>query len=295
MRCFAASATAISTPASAYFMKVLLAFVYRTRAPGFLSFSFGRSFCATGWVRRHLFVLLGTLSLKSPEQSLPAHQTRMNQRVRVGKEALANLPGLPGVGRDVERHIYHYRRADNIFAWNAAPEAAVVRIAAIVAHHEITVVRNFVRLPQIVRIAAANCVAFVQPLTVHPHRTIVDINGISRQADNALHVVRGIRREGWFENDDLLAMRIAPQRHMPIREGHARVVADAAHDQVIADQQRVLHRSRRNHARLADRAVDEQKNQRYPEPRDDFALYSLSHGHAGLRFFAALGIIFHVQ
>src|SRR5712664_2520973 len=162
------------------------------------------------------FILLGTVSLKSPEQSLPAHQARMYQRIRVSKKALANLAGLPGVGRNIERHIYHYRRTDNVFARHAAPKAAVIGIASIVAHHKITIVRNFERRVQVVRIGAAGGVAFREPCTVHPNRAVVDVDGISRQADDSLDIVRCIRREWRLEDYDLLAMGITPQRHMPI-------------------------------------------------------------------------------
>src|ERR1700756_384164 len=72
------------------------------------------------------YVLPRTVSLKSPEQSFPAHQARMHQRVRVRKKALANLPGLPGIRGDVERHVYHHRRADNIVARHRTPETAVI-------------------------------------------------------------------------------------------------------------------------------------------------------------------------
>src|SRR6267154_3137278 len=235
------------------------------------------------------FVLLGTISLKSPEQSLPAHQAGMDQRIRVSKKALANLAGFPGVGRNVERHIYHHRRADYVFAGHATPKAAVVGIAAIVAHHKITIVRNFDRRVQVVRIGAAGGVAFREPYTVHPNRAVVDVDGISRQADDSLDIVRRIWRERWLEDYDLLAMGIPPQWHMPICERHAGIVADAAHDQVIADKESVFHRAGGNHPRLADGAIDEQKNQRYPKPRDDFTLHALPDRHLGLRFLAALG------
>src|SRR6266446_2617892 len=84
------------------------------------------------------YVLPRTVSLKSPEQSFPAHQARVHQCVRVRKKTLANLPGLPGIGGDVERHVYHHRRADNIVAGHWTPEAAVVRVPAVIAHHKIT-------------------------------------------------------------------------------------------------------------------------------------------------------------
>src|SRR5260370_26038712 len=116
-----------------------------------------------------LCFLLGTVRLKSPEQSLPAYQARMHQRVRVRKESLANLPGLPSVRGNIEGHVYHHRRADNVFARDTAPKPAVVGIAAIVAHHEITVVRNFVQLAQIVRIGAAGSLSFSEAFAMCPH------------------------------------------------------------------------------------------------------------------------------
>src|SRR5882762_2962753 len=297
IRCFAASASAMSTPASAYFMKVLAAFVSGEGAQRFLSFSFWRMLCAAeGGSTARYFVLLGTISLKSPEQSLPAHQAGMDQRIRVSKKALANLAGFPSVGRNVERHIYHHRRADYVFARHATPKAAVVGIAAIVAHHEITIVRNFDRGMQVVRIGAAGGVAFFKPCAVHPDGAVANIDGISRETDDSLDIVRRVRGERRLEDNYLLAMRIAPQRHVPIREGYAGIVADAAHDQVIADKQRVFHRAGRNHSRLADRAINQQKNQRYPKPGDDLALYALPHRHLGLRFLcAALGVHFQVS
>src|SRR5258708_15712650 len=156
MRCFAASAAAMSSPASVYFMEVLVALVCRTSAQTLLSFSYGRKLaCRREGSATLVHFCWGTISLKSPEQSLPAHQARMHQRVRISKETLANLAGLPSVRRNIERHIYHYRRADNVFARHGAPEAAVIRIPTIVAHHEIRIVRNFERLVQVVRICAA--------------------------------------------------------------------------------------------------------------------------------------------
>src|SRR5690349_22224351 len=60
---------------------------------------------AAGWVSATPTRFAGNNDLKSPEQSFPAHQPRMHQRVRVGKKALTNLPGLPSVWRNIERHI----------------------------------------------------------------------------------------------------------------------------------------------------------------------------------------------
>jgi len=58
---------------------------------------------------------------------------------------------------------------------------------------------------------------------------------------------------------------------MPIREGQAGVESDAADDQVVADEQGIFHGGGRNDARLADRSVDQQKDETNPEPREDLA------------------------
>src|ERR1700688_2770249 len=83
--------------------------------------------------------------LKYVKQSSPSHATGMQDSVGIGKKTLPNLTRLPGVRWRIQRHINHHRRADNIFARNAAPETAVIRVAAIVTHHKITIVGNFIR------------------------------------------------------------------------------------------------------------------------------------------------------
>src|SRR6267154_690809 len=148
MRCFAASASAMSTPASAYFIEDLFSCWSGTNT--FPLFSLGRK-----WVRQPgggpvtLYRFCREEGLKRSEQSSPAYQARMHQGIRVCKEALANLSGLPRIGRYIEGHVNHDRRTDNVIARNAVPEAAVVGIAAIVAHHKIGIRRNFVRHLQV--------------------------------------------------------------------------------------------------------------------------------------------------
>src|SRR2546429_6242218 len=136
-------------------------------------------------------------------------------------------------------------------------------------------------------------VVLLKTLAIDPYATIVNVDGLAGQPDDALHVVRGVRSKRRLEDDDLLAFGIAPQRNVPVGERHTCVVADAAHDEVIADEQRVLHRARRNDARLADRAVDEQKDEADPEPGDDFALNLGLHGQICF-FLLFLFLSFHV-
>src|SRR4029077_13999799 len=113
-------------------------------------------------------------------------------------------------------------------------------------------------------------------LPIDPDRAFVEVDGIARQADDALHVVRLIGREGRLEDDDLLALGIAPERHVPVGERNAGVIANAAHDEVVADEESILHRAGGDDARLADGAVDQKKSEPYPEPGDDLALNALA-------------------
>src|ERR1700692_3584803 len=131
--------------------------------------------------------------LKYMKQSSPSPATGMQYSVGVPKKTLPNLPWLPGVGRRIQRHINHHWRANNILARNTAPEAAVIRVAAIVAHYKITIIGNFIRGVQLIGLAGSHCIRLGGVLTRHPHRSLLDINTIARQPYHALHVIRGIR------------------------------------------------------------------------------------------------------
>src|SRR5438309_7615125 len=211
-------------------------------------------------------------TLECPENPVPAHDSGMQEGIRVGKKPLANLSWLPSLRRSIQRHVNPDRRSDNVVSRDAAPEAAVVGISPIVGHHEVTVRGNRVGHGLVIRLAAARSVLFGEFLAVDPDGAIVNVDGVSGQPDDALYVVRRVRGKRRLEDNHLLALGRAPQRHVPVGEGHAGVVPDATHDEVIADEQRVLHRARRNDARLADRAVNEQKDEANPEPGDDLAL-----------------------
>src|SRR6202166_2281563 len=118
--------------------------------------------------------------LKYMKQSSPSHATGMQDSVGVRKKTLPNLPWLPGVRRRIQRHINHHRRANNILTRNAAPEAAVIRVAAIVAHHKITIVGNFIRGVQLIGLAGSHSIRLSEPLPIDPHGSIMDINTIAR-------------------------------------------------------------------------------------------------------------------
>ena len=58
---------------------------------------------------------------------------------------------------------------------------------------------------------------------------------------------------------------------MPVGERQTGVVSDAADNQVVSDEHSIFHGAGRNDARLADRSVDQQKDETNPEPREDLA------------------------
>src|SRR5437660_1164258 len=215
---------------------------------------------------------------KNMEQAPPANGAGMEDAIYVRGKARAEIAGLPGVFRGVERHVNHHGRADDVFARNATPEAGVERVLAVIAHREITARRHrewkyfffageraFVRTRR-GRNGAAGCVGFLEAFAVDPDGAFVNINNIAGKSDDALNVVRLIGIEGRLEDDDLLAFRIAPQRNVNVGKRNSGVVANAAHDEVIADEQRLLHGTGRNDARLADCAVNEEKKETDPKP-----------------------------
>src|SRR5256885_9535944 len=207
----------------------------------------------------------------------------MNHRVGISGNAIENRAGAPRLTRRFNGHINDDRRADDVFARDAASEAAVERIATIIAHYEKTTGRDRVRenvFPSgeraeiVVRVGgfgAADGVVFAKAGAVNPNAAVVNIHGFTGQADLQLDNVRRFTGNDGTENDDLLALGRAPQRLVNIGERNADVVAEAAHDEVVADEQSILHGLGGNNASLADGGIDEEKNQNDPSPCDDFA------------------------
>src|SRR5215472_2537768 len=203
MRCLAAFATAISTPASAYFMGELLRpFPWFSGTPESRSLKRARRPPAA----------TARAQSKRMEQSLPADQARVQQGTGISQETFANLPRFPGIRTDIQRHVNHHRCADDVIARDATPEAAVIRIAAVVAHHEVTVVGDLVSGMQFIGLGTTDGVILLELLRVDPHRPVVNLNSVARQTDDPLYIVRRIGSERRTENDDLLTTGIAPER-----------------------------------------------------------------------------------
>jgi hypothetical protein len=114
-------------------------------------------------------------------------------------------------------------------------------------------------------------VRFIEALAVDPHAAFANVNCVSGETDDAFYEVWLIGSKRRLEDNDLLPLGIAPEGNVNVSERNAGVVTEAAHDEMVANEQSVFHGTRRNNASLTDRSVDEQKYEANPEPRDDFA------------------------
>src|SRR6185437_3586456 len=175
---------------------------------------------------------------------------------------------------------------NDVGSWNEAPITAIVGIVAIIPHHKIGVRRN-VKRPGIflrrVGIRQRIEIGLIQLLAVHEHNAAFYFDRVARQADDALNeifVIGGLRRR--FENDDLLALGIAPKRDVVFSEGNADVVPHQGHDQMIADQYRVFHGRAGNHTRLNDHGFENEEREYDPKPGKQFAANQFLGGELGL-------------
>src|ERR1700722_14500922 len=205
------------------------------------------------------------------KQAFPTHLAGMNDGVEISFKALPNMAGFPDILRRIDGHVNHERSPDNILARNKAPIPAVVRIFAIVAHHEVITRRDFVRSTIFLRIRRVRTIRLGQRIPVDKNHAMLDFYRFSGQSNRALDEIGKTLFGQWCaKNDNLLALRIAPQRNMYIRERNAGVVTDARDDQVIPNQDGVFHGTARNYARLYQRAFDKKKGENHPEPRHHF-------------------------
>src|SRR6266849_10079017 len=82
------------------------------------------------------------VKLKEFEDAAPAHDAGMNQDAYVRCHPVADMTRIPGFFGRIDRHIHHDRRSDYIIARYETPVAAVVRIIAVITHHEVFSRRN---------------------------------------------------------------------------------------------------------------------------------------------------------
>src|SRR5580693_3528734 len=157
-----------------------------------------------------------------------------------------------------------------------SPETAVVGIAAIVTHHKIICGRH-----DPLAIGFDGAIGFLQIWLVElraidKDMAIVNFNSVTRQSDDALDEIGLAFELRSANNYNLLALGITPQRNVPRSEGQAHVVAGAAHDEVIADEQSIFHGFGRNYAGLSDTRINKNEGENNPEPGDGFAFRALT-------------------
>src|SRR5689334_13592236 len=113
----------------------------------------------------------------------------MQERVRVSGKAIDDARA-PWLRRSVNRGINHDRGTNNVGTRDTSLKAAVERIAAIVAHDEITVRRDGVgkhvlfslerraKQRRLAGLGGTGGVFFDEALAVDPHGAVVNVNRI---------------------------------------------------------------------------------------------------------------------
>src|SRR5215469_3328360 len=232
IRRFASSAAEIFTPASEY----------RKGNPIGVCFLPGRD---------------GTTILKRMEQPFPANFARVDNGIQIRAESVSDVPRVPDVIGRIDRHVDDYRRADDVRARHVAPEPAVVRILPVIAHHEIFARRNVNRSAIFQRVRRIHSVGFIELGAIDIDYAVLDLERVPRQPDTALDEIRKALLRQWrAKHDDLLPLRIPPQRHVVTGEWKPCVVPEPADNQVIPDQHGLFHRPARNHPRLHPRSFN---------------------------------------
>src|ERR1700722_1441336 len=172
------------------------------------------------------------------------------------------------------RPVDQQRPANNVCLRHESPVSAVVTVVPVVSHHKIISLRNdeltildqfaeqypplrslawcYIQAWEIVteQIAARPaevCVRFSQRRSIDEHLPIHQPDTISRHANYALHkVLRRVHRI--MKHHNVAAMNATVGHHV-VREA-ATSIAEFIDQQVIANQQRILHGGRRNLERL---------------------------------------------
>src|SRR5271169_5346103 len=188
---------------------------------------------------------------------------------------------IRGLKRPVDKH----GTPNDVFPGYESPVAAVQAHAAMVSHAKVVIRwyydvvalygRRHIDRPvgphigiivgghrreivavRIHRVPVMQHIRFIQRLAVAIHHAVPQVNPVSGHANDALHDIksRGLGRQ---KHHDI------PKPHVPIgkQRAHPRTPGrelDAVHKNVIADQQRVLHRTRWNLKRLHHKRDDEQ-------------------------------------
>ena len=216
---------------------------------------------------------------------------------RLGKEMLGQIDEVAGGEIDqilrggIVRPIDQERLALDVFRWNEAPVAAVSGIIAVIAHGEVMAgrhhhfsvhyvilqhIRGFRRERKVggcgweivtIRVDVVrlvNLVRFVEFPAVQEHLLVDEVDAVAGDADNALHIIL-FDVEGIAEDDDV-ATTDGLIREKPVEDRSARRIGHAVDDDVITDEQIVLHGGCRNHLRLRNHAGGENQDDEVKHP-----------------------------
>ncbi len=187
------------------------------------------------------------------------------QRVRANTLAPAAVPSLS------YRPVHDEGLAFHVGSREEAPIAAVLGVVAIIAHHEEVAGRNRHRAVRHLHVARRELVGvrragrleevhvrFVEHRAVDVDALVAQLEGLAGQADDALDEV-ALRVLGVLEDHDLSAPHVGDGQQGPLERGGRRREHELVHQQVIADEQVVLHRSRRDLEGLHDPRAHEQR------------------------------------
>src|SRR5262249_16486537 len=217
--------------------------------------------------------------LHPAERSVPAGLIKkMNDLIEKKRHALSHCSALVFVVWRYERPIYKQWTTNDVLLWDETPVAAVKTLFAIIAHAEevagwhdqIFALDAFVQFQGPVIRHAVNpggrqsgkliavcvvvtvfpdLVGLIQLFSVAIHLAVAQVNAVTRDADdplyNVLALVLFVRMD---EHHNVTAMHL-PVRHHRSGVGGLWRRGKAVHEEMVTDEQRVLHGAGWNHKR----------------------------------------------
>ena len=118
------------------------------------------------------------------------------------------------------------------------------------------------RLPRLLRyrrrVLQKIDVGLIEPCAVDVHALVLQLDGFARQPDDALDEI-ALRILRILEHDHVLALDRLHREHRALGPGDGRAEHELVHQQMIADQQVLLHRPGRYLERLDDERADEER------------------------------------
>src|SRR4029079_14877948 len=113
-------------------------------------------------------------------------RSRMSMGVLIGKGGRAGRRTMLAKANPLGRPIDRENGPDQVVAGNRAPFAAVARLRAVVAHHEVAPLRNLPAVCPVVALVRRH-IRLVQPLSVDEHGAAPFLDGVPRKPDDPLH------------------------------------------------------------------------------------------------------------